>query len=371
VIKLNYFTSIFSKKIIGQYAVLTMLAMIGSQCVAKPVNKNTTASKKKPIVVAANARRIRFAYPGMEGFIKEMVRKHKFNERKLRIMFSKLKRRPDIVRTMNRPAEGMKWHRYRKIFITPSRINKGVRFWNRNAATLAKAERQYGVPAKIIVAIIGVETFYGERTGTIKILESLSTLAFGYPRRAKYFRRELEQFLLMSKNQGFNPASLRGSYAGAMGLPQFMPSSYRRYARDFNGDGRRDLFGSRKDAIGSVANYFKAHGWKTGQPVATPAKLTGNRYRKLPRPKSRLKPSYSMGQLATYGVRALRPSSRYSSLGKISFIKLTQARGATYWLGFKNFYVITRYNHSELYAMAVFELANKVEKARSRHSRKR
>ena len=350
---------------------LTMLAMLGSQCVAKPANKIVTANKQKPAAMASKTGRIRFAYPGMEGFIKKMVRKHKFNERKLRIAFSKLKRRPDIIRTMNRPAEGLKWHRYRKIFITPSRINKGVRFWNRNAATLAKAEKQYGVPAKIIVAIIGVETFYGERTGSIKFLEALSTLAFGYPRRAKYFRRELEQFLLMSKNQRFDPGSLRGSYAGAMGLPQFMPSSYRQYARDFSGDGRRDLFGSTKDAIGSVANYFKAHGWKTGQPVATPAKLTGKKYRNLPRPKSRLKPSYSMGQLAAYGVSALRPSSRYSSLGKISFIKLTQTRGATYWLGFKNFYVITRYNHSELYAMAVFKLANKVEKARSRRSRKR
>ncbi len=323
-------------------------------------------------VSAAKSKQKRFAYPQIESFIRYMVRKHNFNESRLRRMFLKVRRRPDIIKAMNRQAESLPWYRYRKIFMTPGRINKGAIFWRRNAKTLAQAEKQFGVPARIIVAIIGVETFYGERTGKIDILESLTTLAFGYPRRARFFRRELVQFLLMTRSEGFNAARLKGSYAGAMGMPQFMPSSYRAYAYDFDKDGRRDLFNNHKDVIGSVANYFKTFGWKMGQPVIVRASVRGKRYRRVPRPKSKFKPSFTLARLAAYGITPKAPAAGINRNAKVALIKLRQRRGTDYWLGYRNFYVITRYNNSALYAMAVHQLSQAIErKYRQRRAGKR
>ena len=321
---------------------------------------------------AAKSTQKRFAYPQIGPFIDYMVKKHKFDRTKLRRLFLKVKRRPDIIKAMNRQAESLPWYRYRKIFMTPGRINKGAVFWRKNAKTLAQAEKHFGVPARIIVAIIGVETFYGERAGKIRILESLTTLAFGYPRRARFFRRELVQFLLMTRQEGFNAARLKGSYAGAMGMPQFMPSSYRAYAYDFDKDGRRDLFNNHKDVIGSVANYFKTFGWKMGQPVIVRASVRGSKYRRVPRPKSKFKPSFTLARLAAYGITPRSRSAQANNRTKVALIKLKQRRGTDYWLGYRNFYVITRYNNSALYAMAVHQLSQAIEhKYRQRRARKR
>ncbi len=333
-----------------------------SKCREKCRKKRS--SKKKMI------RRSYIGTKALNRFINIAVRKHKFSRKKLLALFSTIKSRPDIIKLMNRQAENFPWYRYRKIFLGKKRINDGVKFWKKNASILRRAEKKYGVPPQIVTAIIGVETLYGQRKGNIAILESLATLSFDFPRRSKFFRSEMMHFLLMARKEKLNPAKLRGSYAGAMGMPQFMPSSYRAYAIDFNNDGKRDLFNSREDVIGSVAHYFSTFGWKRGRPIVTRARITGNKFRRMPKPKRRLKPHLTLKQYASYGVKPLVPS-RYKSSYKASFIRLKLSkRKREYWLGFGNFYTITRYNHSTHYAMAVHLLAQKI-KAKYRASTKR
>ena len=226
------------------------------------------------------------------------------------------------------------------------------RGWKRHAATLARAEADYGVSASIIVAIIGVETYYGQRAGRTRVLDSLATLGFRYRRRAAFFRGELEQFLVLCHDEGLDPLAVRGSYAGAMGIPQFIPSSYRRYAVDFDGDHVRNLLTSDADAIGSVANYLARHGWKRGASIAVPAHVSGNRASTLV--DRGLRPGTAIGEMERLGVTADGPVDG-SALA--SLIELEGKKAPEYWIGFENFYVITRYNHSPLYAMAVTQLA--------------
>ena len=257
---------------------------------------------------------------------------------------------------MSRPAEAKPWYAYRDIFVNNRRIRGGVKFWRTHAATLAEAERVYGVPPEIVVAIIGVETQYGGNMGSYRVLEALSTLAFDYPRRADYFRKELANYLLMTRAEGIDPLALRGSYAGAMGLGQFMPSSFLSYAVDFDGDGHRDLWGNPRDAIGSVANYFNKHGWRSGEQVTVPASVSGAGYsglvsRKLSPPKD------SVASLQAQGVSPRGPVSGSQAAMLLEF---EGRNGPEYWLGFTNFYVITRYNHSRLYAMAVYQLSQEI-----------
>jgi len=288
-------------------------------------------------------------------FIKEMVSKHKFNADKLTKLLGQGELKTSITDAMSRPAEGMPWHKYRKIFIKPARVKGGVKFWKENEKTLRRAEKKYGIPPEVIIAIIGVETRYGANTGSYRVLDALMTLAFSYPKRAKFFRGELEQFLLLTREEKIDPRSAKGSYAGAMGKPQFIPSSYRHYAVDFDGDGKRDLLNNTVDVIGSVANYFRKHHWVRDQAVVSKAKVKGSRYKKLV--KKGLKPKTELFQFSTFGVTIAD-----NLPGKLqgSLVELEMKSGREYWVGLKNFYVITRYNRSPLYAMAVHQLSQQI-----------
>ncbi|NJM12098.1 MAG: lytic murein transglycosylase B [Synechococcaceae cyanobacterium SM1_2_3] len=293
-----------------------------------------------------------------------MVTRHRFNPAQLQAAFSQAYAKPDIIAAMSRPAEAKPWFAYREIFVNAKRIQGGVEFWRANAAALAQAEQTYGVPPEIVVAIIGVETQYGGNMGKHRVLEALSTLAFGYPRRAAYFRKELENYLLLTRAEGIDPLSLRGSYAGAMGLGQFMPSSFLSFAVDFDSDGHRDLWRNPRDAIGSVANYFNKNGWRSGQPVATPASVSGSTWPSLV--SSQLKPPQS--SIASLRSQGVIPQAPVSAAQTAMLLELQGRDNPEYWLGFDNFYVITRYNRSVLYALAVYQLSQEIRERSAQSS---
>jgi len=230
-----------------------------------------------------------------------------------------------------------------------------VEFYTRYAASLQRAERDYGVPAEIIVAIIGVETRYGRNKGSYRVLDALATLAFDYPKRSEFFSKELKQFFILAREQQLAADELLGSYAGAMGYGQFMPSSYRAYAVDFDGDGSVDIWNNPVDAIGSVANYFRRHGWTPDKPVTAPARVNGD----FPREwmNEGLKPTRSIAELAAAGLESQEP---FPADALATAMELEGAGGAEYWLGLHNFYVITRYNHSAMYAMSVYQLSQEL-----------
>lgn len=291
-------------------------------------------------------------------FIAEMADKHGFMPQELRTLFSKARFQPEIIRAITPPIEprARSWQAYRALFLTPQRIQAGVEFRERHREALARATERYGVPEEIIVAIIGVETVYGRNTGSYRVIDALTTLAFDYRPRAEYFRGELEHFLLYARDAGIDTLGLKGSYAGAIGIPQFMPGSYRRYAVDLDGDGRQDLSGSFADAIGSVANFLKAHGWETGQPVAFAARVEGAQFRKLVA--AGIKPAFRCGELAQFGVSA---GGEASADAPCALIELeTPGEANAYLVALTNFYVLTRYNRSSLYAAAVLDLAQAV-----------
>ena len=296
----------------------------------------------------------------VEAFIQRMSDTHGFDAAGLRKVLGQARKRQDIIDRMNKPAERtLNWGQYRRIFLKEKRITQGAAFWERNQAALEKAEQTYGVPPQYIVAIIGVETFYGRIAGKDRVLDALYTLAFHYPKRSKFFSSELEKYLILTREEGLDPTKPLGSYAGAMGLGQFMPSSYLAYAVDFDGDGKRDIWNNETDAIGSVANYFARHGWKAGQPVTTPVSGVKDIHQKYL--DAGLKPSFTLGQLRKAGL-TLDPA-----LGDglaAALVKLVTDKGPEYWAGLNNFYVITRYNHSELYAMAVYQLGERIREAR-------
>jgi membrane-bound lytic murein transglycosylase B len=258
------------------------------------------------------------------------------------------------------------WGAYRARFIEPVRIQAGLQFWLKHRAALEKAEREYGVPAAIIVGIIGVETLYGQNTGHFRVVDALSTLAFHFPQahpraaeRQAFFRSELEQFLLLTSRSGADPMAIRGSYAGALGLPQFMPSSWTKFAVDFDGDGRIDLFGSPADAIGSVANYFKAFGWRTGMPTHYPVTLSPGQTDMDSLLAPDILPTFSVASFTSKG--ATLEGAALAHPGPLALIELRNGSNApSYVAGTENFYAITRYNWSSYYAMAVIELAEAV-----------
>ena len=293
-------------------------------------------------------------------FIDEMVTNYNFDRSQLQQWFSDASKKQVILDAISRPAEKTKtWAEYRRIFLTSTRINRGVTFWKENQEVLNRAEQEFGVPAEIIVAIIGVETLYGKRKGSFRVIDALSTLAFDYPPRSKFFRSELKEFLLLSREQNQNPLELTGSYAGAMGYGQFIPSSYRAYAVDYDQDGFADIWENPVDAIGSVANYFKRHGWKSGKAVAVRSRIA-TEYNKSVLNKS-LKPSATIAQLQQWGFQPVKPVDENFSA---TAMKLKGDWGSEFWLGLHNFYVITRYNHSRLYAMAVWQLSQEISMAR-------
>ena len=296
--------------------------------------------------------------PDVQRFIKQMANQHGFPEAQLTALFGQIVSRDDIIAKITRPAEKTKpWRDYRKIFLDEPRIQGGVEFWRTHDNALRRAERVHGVPAEIIVAILGVETRYGRITGNDGVLEALATLAFDYPKRAPFFRSELEHYLLLTREEGIEPLTLNGSYAGAMGLAQFMPSSYRSYAVDFDDDGQRDLWRNPIDAIGSIANYLSRHRWRRNEAIATPATVQGQGYQALLG--QDLKPNYSVAELRRRGVIPQTPADNTKPA---ILLELLGNNGLEYWLGFDNFYVITRYNHSPLYAMAVYQLSQEIRR---------
>jgi membrane-bound lytic murein transglycosylase B len=292
-------------------------------------------------------------------FIKRVAATSSYTEQELATLFGQVEKQEHLFEKLDKPAEKeLEWYQYRAIFIKEKRISQGVEFWMEHSELLAEVSEKTGVPAEIIVAIIGVETFYGAYRGKDPVFDSLVTLAFDYPRRAKFFTTELEQFLLLAKEQNFEVRALRGSYAGAMGMPQFISSSYRSYAIDFDGDGQINLFDSIPDIAGSVANYFVKHGWQRGGRVARPlAAIEGNTIDQLVPGR---KPAYKWRELSQNG---LVSKFDIDAETPVALVLLQQQQNPEYWAGFQNFYVITRYNHSELYAMAVYQLAKLIHRA--------
>ena len=290
-----------------------------------------------------------------QAFIEEMSSKHGLDRSGLQRLFALIRPQPSIIRAMNAPSTSLPWHAFRKGHVDAVRINGGVKFWNQHAAILARAARVYGVPEEIVTATIGIETHYGGYTGNFRILDALATLAFDYPQRAEYFRDELEQFVLMGKETSLDLAGLRGSHAGAMGLPQFMPSSYRKYAVDFDGDGKRNLWSSVSDVIGSVANYYKMHEWQPGAAVLVPARVQATPDASLT---DDITPKTPIGEFRKLGIQ---PAAAVSDATLAALLPLETESGTQYWFGLKNFYVITRYNRSTNYAMAVYEIAQGIK----------
>ena len=265
-----------------------------------------------------------------------------------------------IVDAISRPAEAKPWFEYRPIFLTDKRIRGGIEFWRENRSLISQAAERFGVDPEIIVAIIGVETFYGGNTGGYRVLDALTTLTFYYPDigrdRSDFFASELMQFLLLGNEESLPLREVTGSYAGAMGLGQFMPSSYREYAVDLDGDGRRDLWSSMADVIGSVANYLHRHGWEPGQAVAWPAMVASGAQMSVVA-RNDFKPQLTIADLAAGGFSTERPVAPDTPA---AVVRLEEADRDSYWLTFRNFYVITRYNRSPLYAMAVYELSQAI-----------
>ena len=299
-------------------------------------------------------------HPLAAGFVADMVNKHGFTAAEVNALLKKAEKRQPILDAISRPAEKTKtWKEYRPIFIQPLRINNGVAFWQQHQQALAKAEQSYGVPAEIIVAIIGVETNYGRNMGSYFVLDALATLAFDYPPRAPFFRAELENYLVLTREHQQSPTRFKGSYAGAMGFGQFMPSSYRNFAVDFTGDGFADIWENPTDAIGSVANYFVKHGWQPGQPVVVPAQLKTKRealaFNNI------VPPAVTVAEWKKLGVS---PSAKLARSAPAIAIEFDGAQGLEYWLGLQNFYTITRYNRSPMYAMAVHQLSQEIKAAR-------
>ena len=295
-------------------------------------------------------------------FVAEMVRKHGFDRMQLTRVFAQAQYQPAIVRAMDQPPESSlgSWQAYRAIFIRPDRIEAGVGFWKRNDDALKRAAAEFGVPEQVIVGIIGVETAFGKNVGTFRVIDALATLAFDYPKRGAYFRGELEHYLVFSRDQKIDPLRVKGSYAGAIGIPQFMPGSYRRFAVDFDGDGQINLATSPADAIGSVGNFLKAHGWVQGEPVALAAQVSGDGWRKLAG--AGIVPATRCADLREYGVKAAAdlPGDTLCALVELE----SQAQPSDVRVTLKNFFVLTRYNRSNLYAAAVLDLGAEIARAR-------
>jgi membrane-bound lytic murein transglycosylase B len=305
----------------------------------------------------------------VRAFIGEMAIEYGFDRASLTRVFRAARYQPAIVVAMDRPLlEPPKWYTYSRPFLSPERVAAGVAYWNANAGALASAEERYGVPAEIIVGIIGVETFYGKIAGNYRVLDALATLAFDYPRRAAFFRGELRQFLLLARELRMPPQAAKGSFAGAMGVPQFMPGSYRTYAVDADGSGHPDLWGSPADIAGSVANYLARHDWQKGRPVLLPAAIAEDKrdaiLRKLD---GGLSERRAADAWAADGVSIADPTTGPIE-DPIGLLLLEESidgiEGASYRIAFNNFYVLTRYNRSRLYAAAVYELAKAVRSAR-------
>jgi len=341
---------------------------------AKTKTKNTAPRRAKPNTNAAQA-----AMPAAAGLLfsessaamdwsSQAAERLRLDPQWVRKHLGQARRLPSVERLVLPPSNpaAKNWAAYRARFIEPQRIQAGLRFWQTHRSALERAEREFGVPASVVVAIIGVETFYGQYTGNFRVIDALATLAFHFPAahpraaaRESFFKGELEQFLLLTSLSGADPMSIRGSYAGALGLPQFMPSSWARYAVDFDGNGRIDLFGSPADAIGSVANYFKAFDWRPGMPTHYPVTLTPGQTDMDSLMAPDILPTFSVANFVSKGASLSGTALQHT--GPLALIELRNGNEApSYVAGTENFYAITRYNWSSYYAMAVIELAEAV-----------
>lgn len=293
----------------------------------------------------------------VRAFIAELVERHGFRESELRQLFARAQQLPGVLDAMRPRDTARSWERYRANFLEQRRIDAGLEFWRANRASLMRAREQYGVPEEIILAILGIETFYGKNMGRWRVIDALATLAFDYPQRSAYFRGELENYLLFARNTGLDVFSVQGSYAGAIGIPQFMPGSYLKFAVDFDGDGVIDLRASAADAIGSVANFLARHGWRSGEPIQSPTSIEGEAFRAYV--DGTVLPKHTLDRLANAGVRprSLPPGAQNDALAVLIELE-TPERASEFRLGFQNFYVLTRYNRSALYAAAVADLAD-------------
>ncbi len=318
------------------------------------------------VLSVANALAIDLDQPEVIAFIDSMVEQHDFDREELRDTLGAAEVKQSILDAIARPAEKTKsWAEYREIFITPERIRAGAQFWTEHEDALRQVSESTGVPMEMLVGIIGVETYFGRITGSFRVLDALSTLAFSYPPRAKFFRRELEEYLLLVREESMQATDATGSYAGAMGRPQFMPSSYRAYAVDATGDGKRDIWNDWTDVAGSIANYFLEHGWKSGEEVAAQASLGGSWQGPVPKPENTLKPSGTVASLSRKGVMFV---TNLPGDSKGELLTYEAAEGLEHWVGFHNFFVITRYNRNVMYALAVHQLGQEIALEVSRNA---
>ncbi|ACR13761.1 lytic murein transglycosylase B [Teredinibacter turnerae] len=296
-------------------------------------------------------------HPGAQAFVKTLVQEHQFEESYVLDMLRQAEKKQSILDAIARPAEKTKpWKDYRKIFLGEPRIQQGIEFWNNNKATLARAAEEFGVDEQMIVAILGIETRYGKHTGGYRVLDALATLGFDYTPRGKFFLKELENAFLLAREQKVALPELTGSYAGAMGYGQFIPSSYRAYAVDFDGDGKADIWNNPVDAIGSIANYFRRHGWQRGEIVVTRAHIAGNYDKSVLNEK--IRPHFTLSELAERGYTPV--NAKLKGADKAVPLSYDGEYGKEIWLGFNNFYAITRYNRSQLYAMAAYQLSEEL-----------
>lgn len=297
--------------------------------------------------------------PEVQEFIEEITAQHPVDKQLVTDAFSQITSSQEVIERMTKQYEALPWHKYRAMLVTQKKIEGGVEFWRQYSTVLNKAEKTYGVPAQVIVAIIGIESTYGKTTGKYPVMQALATLAFDYPPRAPFFRNELKEFLLLITEQRLDPLTLMGSYAGAMGIPQFIASSYRKFAVDFDESGQIDLHNSMPQVIGSVANYFKEHGWQTDNQVITKAITKGHKHKELPvSPRNNPVPEIP---LATLHAHDVKPAVQLNDpTTNVAWLEFETTNGKEYWLGLNNFYVITRYNNSSNYAHAVHELGSAI-----------
>jgi len=297
----------------------------------------------------------------MQQFVDYMASTHGFDARELHKVFSQVQTSQTVIRAISAPSTAKPWHEFRPLFVDERRISGGVAFWNEHADLLDRASREYGVPEAIFVSLIGIETRYGRITGGHKVIEALSTLVFDLGYRADYFRGELEQFLLLAREQGWDPLQVTGSYAGAMGIPQFMPSSYRRYAVDFDGDGKIDLWENAADAIGSIGNYLREFGWQAGKAIVTPARIDA--VDPQPLIDLGLRPTLTLGQ---WRIRGVEDMNKHDEKLMVALFSLDLVGGPEFYLGLDNFYSLLQYNRSRNYVMAVNDLAQEITRERAR-----
>ncbi|MBK1734024.1 lytic murein transglycosylase B [Halorhodospira abdelmalekii] len=302
----------------------------------------------------------------LAAFADEVAERYDLDRSATRAILAEARHDEAILERIRTPAEGLSWYRYRDIFITDARISAGVDYWQEHAELLEQVSERFAVEPEILLAILGVETYYGRHTGTHRVLDALSTLAFDYPPRGDFFRRELATFLRLANDHGFDPTTVTGSYAGAMGKPQFIASSYEAYAAPFEREAERaDLFNSDGDALASIANYLARHGWQQGAPIAAPVDAKGGVWQEFTAPLNRpTRPQHEAASLAERGIEL--PDGLTDRSTAVNLIELSAREGRELWLTYNNFYVLTRYNHSALYAMAVFHLANAIREEHHR-----